>query len=252
MEVGSYAKVAVRNKSLLMAIEEVKKDHPFWGYRRIWSYLTYRKSIKVSKNRIYRLMTKHSLLVKKNQKLLAKRTNTTKKPIAAKPNQWWGIDMTKVQIQGHGWMYVTIVLDWYSKKIVGFHAGHQSKARHWIKALNQAVDTQFPHGSRNNNLHLMSDNGCQPTSLSFMKSCSLLEVTQAFTSYNNSKGNTDTERFMRTMKEEIVWPREWRSPMAFKQKLEVWIKWYNHVYAHSSLNYKSPMEYEQESLEWVA
>jgi putative transposase len=55
--------------------------------------------------------------------------------------------------------------------------------------------------TREHGLMLMSDNGSQPTSLSFMKACSNLEVEQVFTSYNNPKGNADTERMMRTMKE---------------------------------------------------
>jgi len=54
----------------------------------------------------------------------------------------------------------------------------------------------------------MSDNGSQPTSLSFMKSCSNLEVEQVVTSCNNPKGNADTERMIRTIKEELFWLRE--------------------------------------------
>ena len=50
----------------------------------------------------------------------------------------------------------------------------------------------------------MFDNGCQPTAASFMVACHALEVQQAFTSYNNPKGNTDTERFMHTLKVKLV------------------------------------------------
>ena len=61
----------------------------------------------------------------------------------------------------------------------------------------------------------MADNGCQPTSLAFMRACAALGIRQAFTSYSNPKGNADTERFLRTLKEELVWLREWTSPAAF-------------------------------------
>jgi transposase InsO family protein len=50
----------------------------------------------------------------------------------------------------------------------------------------------------------MSDNGCQPTSVAFMKTCATLRITQSFTSDNNPKGNVDTERLMRTLKEELL------------------------------------------------
>ena len=48
-----------------------------------------------------------------------------------------------------------------------------------------------------------------------MAACHALDIHQAFTSYNNPKGNADTERFMRTLKEEFAWLREWNSPTSF-------------------------------------
>jgi putative transposase len=71
-------------------------------------------------------------------------------------------------------------------------------------ALDMAVNRQFPDGVRGQDLSLMSDNGCQPTSLAFMKACSTLSIHQAFTSYNNPKGDADTERVIRTLKEECL------------------------------------------------
>jgi putative transposase len=71
-----------------------------------------------------------------------------------------------------------------------------------LAALNMAVNQQFPDGARGKALSLMSDNGCQPPSIAFMEACSTMEIHQAFTSDNNPKGNADTERFMRTLKEE--------------------------------------------------
>jgi len=71
-----------------------------------------------------------------------------------------------------------------------------------------AVSRQFPAGVREQGLHLMSDNGSQPTSVAFMKVCRRLDIDQAFTSYGNPKGNADTERVFRTMKEELLWLHE--------------------------------------------
>ena len=74
-----------------------------------------------------------------------------------------------------------------------------------------------------------------------MKACGLVGVKQAFTSYNNPKGNAETERFMRTMKEELVWINEWKSPLVFQQALANWIDEYNHHYLHSALGYLPPV-----------
>ena len=69
----------------------------------------------------------------------------------------------------------------------------------------------------------MADNGCQSTSLAFMRACAAMGLRQAFTSYSNPKGNADTERFLRTLKEELVWLCEWTSPGAFFAALDRWV-----------------------------
>src|SRR3989304_4537959 len=75
--------------------------------------------ISVSYNRVYRIMKKNDLLVDR-KRYKAKRTPQKDKPKPVKINQWWGTDMTKFYVQSFGWVYLVIVLDWYSKKIVGF------------------------------------------------------------------------------------------------------------------------------------
>lgn len=92
----------------------------------------------------------------------------------------------------------------------------------------------------------MCDNGGQPTSLAFMEACSTLGIRQAFTSDNNPKGNADTERVMRTLKEECSWLQEWTSPFELIQALERWIGNDNEHYLHSALGYKPPRQFERE------
>ena len=137
-------------------------------------------------------MRENNLTVKPNIRLIAKRASERPKPRPDKPKQWWGIDMTKVMTD-NGWVYVVIVLDWYTKKIVGHYSGTRATSREWLEALEKGLNKEFPGGVRGNGLKLMSDNGSQPTSLSFMKACSILEVHQVFTSYNNPKGQIQRE-----------------------------------------------------------
>jgi transposase InsO family protein len=236
--------VVQRNSALVEQIKQLKGEHPFWGYRRVWAYLHYVEKRLINKKRVYRLMKENDLLVTANTRLKAVRRSTTQKPKPTRPNQWWGIDMTKV-LTAVGWVYITIVLDWYSKKVVGLHVGRQSKACHWLEALNQGVNQQFPNGSRGQGLKLMSDNGCQPTATSFIQTCSILGIEQAFTAYNNPKGNADTERFMRTMKEECLWLQEWTGLNHLEMEVTEWINKYNTQYLHSTLGYKTPTQFEQ-------
>ena len=240
--------VQARNESLLTRIWRLKSEHPFWGYRRIWAYLRYREGLIINKKRIYRVMKEHKMLVTKNMRLRACRTPMKRKIRANQSNQYWGTDMTKIRVRHFGWMYLVIVLDWYSKKIVGFSFRFKSETRDWLEALNQAVMNQFPEGiwEVKEAPSLISDNGCQPTSQAFMKACSILGIKQIFTSWNNPKGNADTERLMRTLKEDLIWPREWDYPFELERAIKTWIQNYNEDYPHSSLKYLTPIQFEQQ------
>lgn len=81
-----------------------------------------------------------------------------------------------------------------------------------------------------------------------MKACRVMGINQAFTSYSNPKGNADTERFMRTLKEELAWISEFTSPSTFLEALDRWIDGYNANYLHSTLGYRSPEAFEAEQL----
>lgn len=237
--------VTLRSEYLVSKIKDIKAEHPFWGYRRVWAYLRYVDGVVVNKKRVYRLMKENNLTVKRNQRLIAKRVSEIPKPRPDRPKEWWGIDMTKV-MTGSGWVYVVIVLDWYTKKMVGHYSGTRATSREWLEALEKGLNREFPRGVRGHGLKLMSDNGSQPTSLSFMKACSNLEVEQVFTSYNNPKGNADTERMIRTMKEELFWLCEWTREDELGKELDKWVEYYNRNYLHSALRYRTPVQAEVE------
>jgi putative transposase len=129
------------------------------------------------KTRRRRLRRAHQLLVTPNPRLKAKRTPMRSKAQPSRPHAWWGIDMTKGLVQGFGWLDIGLVLDWYTKAIVGDAAGMQSQARDWRTALDLAVNGQVPAGVCGQGRALMRDNGCQPTSTVFMGACGTLEFS---------------------------------------------------------------------------
>jgi putative transposase len=91
----------------------------------------------------------------------------------------------------------------------------------------------------------MSDHGCQPTSLALMKACSTLGIHHAFPSDNTPKGNADTERVIRTLKEECLWLQEWTCPFTLLQALEGWVADDHEYDLHSALGYKPPARFER-------
>jgi putative transposase len=234
-----------RVRILVPRIQQLKAEHPFWGYRRIWAYPRFVEQGPVNKQRILRLMREHQLLVQPHRRLKAKRTPTGSNPRPMKPNEWWGIVMTKVMVTGFGWIDIVVVLDRYTKKIVGYWVGVPCTAQQWLAALNMAVHQQFPEGARGEGLSLMSDHGCQPTSLAFMEACRTLEIHQAFTRDNNPQGNADTARVIRPLKEEYLWLQEWTCPFALASALETQIDDDNENDLHSALGYKPPRQFER-------
>ena len=133
---------------------------------------------------------------------------------------------------------------WGIQEGIGYHLSTTSKTADWLQALDNAVQARFPEGihAKKGKPKLISDNGCQPTSLSFMEACSTLKIKQIFTTWNNPKGNADTERVFRTMKEDLVWPNEWHLPFEFQADLDRWIMAYNTDFLHQSLRYKTPLQ----------
>jgi putative transposase len=137
------------------------------------------EKLTVNKKRILRLMREHHLWVRPNPKLKATRTSSKNTPKPMKPNEWWDIDMTKVLVESFGWVYIVVVLDWYTKTIVGYAAGMHCTAQDWLAALDMAINSQFPEGVQGQEVSLMSDNGCQPTSTAFMRACGTLGIQSA-------------------------------------------------------------------------
>ena len=68
-----------------------------------------------------------------------------------------------------------------------------------------------------------------------MKTCSHLQIKQIFTAWNNPKGNADTERVIRTLKEDLIWTHDWQSPFDLQPTCEHWIHNYNTDFPHQSL-----------------
>jgi putative transposase len=241
----------LRDTALVERIKTLKSAHPFWGYRRVRAWLAYREGVVVNEKKVRRIMKEHGLTAHQTVHK-AKRTPLRSKPRADKPLQYWGIlvtpplglDATKFMVRGLGWVYLVIVLDWYTKKAAGWNLSVRNRTVDWKRALDMAVNNEFPDGVRGNGLRLVSDNGSQPTSTSFMREMSALEIEQIFTSYNNPKGNADTERMMRTVKEEVLWLDEFSSFEEAKERIDAWLRVdYNKLYVHSSLGYRSPEEF---------
>ncbi len=98
------------------------------------------------------LMKKYSLTVYKETKKRAKRP-LHPKPKAKRPKEYWG-SLTKFMINSVGWAYLVVVLDWFTKKIVGWDLSLRGRSAEWKKALDMAFNDEFTDGVRGSGLKL--------------------------------------------------------------------------------------------------
>ena len=144
-----------------------------------------------------------------------------------------------------------LAFDWYTKEIIGYTLSLQSKTDQWLDALETAVNSRFPEGIRDTlekDLFLVSDNGCQPTSQRYMEACATLGIKQIFASWSNPKGNAETERVFRTLREYLIWPNDWDHPFEFQRALDTWIDNYNNDFPHQTLNYMTPAQFHEKTI----
>ena len=112
--------VTQRDADLLPRIQQLKAEPPFWGDRRRWAYLHVVAQLPVHKKRMLRLMREPPRLVTPNLQRQAKRPPTRSTPSPTTPHDWGGLARTKVRVEGFGGVYLVLVLDWDTKKIVGY------------------------------------------------------------------------------------------------------------------------------------
>ena len=102
----SGLKIIARNDVLLKHIQDIKLNHLFWDYRRVWAYLNHHRHIHVNRKRIYCVMQVNHLLIKDHRLLRARQQSHLSKPKSNRPSHIWGTDMTKVKLPHIGCAYI--------------------------------------------------------------------------------------------------------------------------------------------------
>jgi putative transposase len=213
-----------------------------YGYRRVAWWLKRKKGLQVNRKRVLRVMRERGLLVRA-RRLRARRKKEWGRVEAAEPNQIWQTDMTKIWVgPAVGWAYLVCVIDCCTREIVGWQLSHRCRTEDALAAVEQAVLSRLPAGSRESNLTLTTDNGTQFTSSRFMETLARLGITHRRTAYHHPEGNSYIERFHRSLKEEEVWAAEYRSLAEGQASIACWIAEYNHDRPHRGVQNRTPHE----------
>jgi len=224
-------------------IQQIKTAHPAWGQRRVRAWLRKKKQLAIGRKRTLRLMRETRTLCPR--KVAKPRRNHLDQPLATAPRTHWQIDMTSFVLENLQTVFLVVIIDVFSRKIVGSCLSLRCRAKEWIQALDHAVLAEFPDGVRERHLVLRADNGSQPTSRAFVDHLKTLGIRGEWTGYNSPESNAYVERVIRTLKEEVIWPNLFASLTEAQQAINNAIDEYNADYPHSSLGYLSPNEFEQ-------
>jgi putative transposase len=159
---------------------------------------------------------------------------------ATGPNQLWVADITYVPTWA-GFLYLAIVMDVWSRRIVGWAMATHLRTELVLEALDMALERRRPRGVIHH-----SDHGCQYTSLAFGHRCDLMGVRPSLGSVGDAYDNAMAESFFGTLESELLDRRTFRTAAEARTALFGYIEgWYNPRRRHSSLGYLSPMNFER-------
>ena len=157
------------------------------------------------------------------------------------PNKVWTSDITYVWTE-EGWLYLAVVLDVFSRQIVGWSMGERIDTALVLRAFNQAVMRRRPTPG----LIFHSDRGSQYASADFRKALKLCGAVQSMSNKGDCYDNSITETFFHTLKTELVYFERYKTRAEAKRGIFEYIEaFYNRLRRHSALGYRSPFAFEQ-------
>jgi putative transposase len=228
-----------RELAIKRRIDEIYTAYPFYGSRKIAILL--RPEFGVSRPTVQAYMREMGISA------IVPGPNTSKpapehqiypyllRNVTAKhPNHIWGIDITYIRL-AHGWLYLTAVLDWYSRYVISW-------------ALSQTLEMDFVLAAVDNALFQAkpeiwnSDQGSHFTSPKYLERLQREEIQISMDGRGRARDNIFTERLWRTIKYEEVYLHEYASPKEAYRQLANYIPFYNFERPHQALEYLTPAQ----------
>lgn len=160
---------------------------------------------------------------------------------AERPNQTWVSDITYFKVNDY-WLYFCIILDLFSRKIVGWRISRNASTNLVTATFRNAYRMR----GEPKDLTFHSDRGKQYTSGTFEELLQKRGVKQSFSATGRPHDNAVAEAFFASFKKEEAYRREYTSEQSFRRGVEQYIRFYNEVRPHRTLKYKTPQAFEEE------
>jgi len=238
------------NRRLLQEIIEIHNaNRKVYGSPRV--YKTLKRTQSCGKNRVARLMRLNGIQAKQKRKFRATTDSRHNFPVAKnvldrkfnidEPNKAWVGDITHIRTL-EGWLYLAVIIDLYSRRVVGWAMDSRINRQLVCQALRMAIANRSPGKGW---LH-HSDRGSQYASDDYQKLLKTRDTTVSMSRKGNCWDNAVVESFFSALKKELVHHRQFKTRNQAKSEIFEYIEvFYNRQRLHSTLDYRSPIEFEE-------
>jgi transposase InsO family protein len=242
-----------RENDEIIILEKIKEIHKnsrgLYGSPRIYQELR-KRGLKINKKRVVRIMQKYGIRAKTRKKFKKTTNSNHNNPIAKdllgqnfksrESNKIWVSDITYIRTR-EGWLYLSCILDLYSRMIVGW----QIDRRQTSSLVTEAIGSALAKRGKHPGLIFHSDKGSQYASEAVRDIRRDSQMVQSMSRKGNCYDNAVMESFFHTLKNELVSFETFTTREEAKMKIFDYIEiYYNRQRIHSSINYFTPVEYE--------
>lgn len=240
----------VNDESLLFHIKVAHAaSRGEYGWPRIWQELR-GDGVRVGKERVRKLMKLHGIKARGKRKFVVTTDSKHNLPIAPNllnrnfqpdaPNNVWTSDITYIQTD-EGWLYLAVVLDLYSRQVVGWSMQAHMQTSLVTDALRMAWFRRRPEPG----LIFHSDRGSQYCSHAFQQALIEYGMQSSMSRKGNCWDNAPTESLWGSLKVGRLYGMRFETRRQAMDEVIDWLTYYNHRRRHSTLGYISPMQFEQ-------
>ena len=238
--------------ALVEAIRRVLIESPFHGegYRKVWARLRH-QGLRTSKERVRRLMRENALSA-------ASRVGRPRGPrahdgtiIPEAIDTMWGTDMTAAVTTEHGQVAVFVAVDHRSAECVGIHAALRGTRHEALEPIRQGVAERFgPIGQdAAQGLGIRHDHGSQYMSRDFQREVAWLGAASSPAFVRAPEGNGCAERFIRSLKENLLWVRTFRTVEELRLALLEFRQTYNEHWLIERHGHRSPAKFRHDQID---